>query len=87
MHILFIGAHPDDLEILCGGTIRRCVEQGHEVWMAVATNGNVGTPDLSCEEIARIRNVSSGYYDHFCPNSGMIFVRVYSQGQERDPPR
>lgn len=56
MNLLFIGAHPDDLEILCGGTIRRCVRQGHQVWMAVATNGNVGTPDLTRQEIAAIRH-------------------------------
>lgn len=55
MNILFIGAHPDDLEILCGGTIRQCTQQGHQVWLAVATNGNVGTPDLTREEIAEIR--------------------------------
>ncbi len=55
MNLLFIGAHPDDLEILCGGTIARCVAQGHHVTMAVATNGNVGSPDLTREEIAAIR--------------------------------
>ncbi len=53
--ILFIGAHPDDLEILCGGTICICLQQGFEVWLGIATNGNVGTPDLSREEIAAIR--------------------------------
>lgn len=55
MNILFFGAHPDDLEILCGGTIAACVEQGHRVTMAIATNGNVGSPSLSRNEIAAIR--------------------------------
>jgi len=55
MNLLFFGAHPDDLEILCGGTISLCVAHGHEVWMAVATNGNVGSPSLGREEIATIR--------------------------------
>ncbi|MFV0416716.1 MAG: PIG-L deacetylase family protein [Chthoniobacterales bacterium] len=55
MNILFIGAHPDDLEILCGGTIARYASLGHEVWMAVATNGNVGSPTLTREEIAAVR--------------------------------
>jgi len=55
MNILFIGAHPDDLEILCGGTISRCVKEGHEVRMAIATNGNVGSPTLSRPRIAELR--------------------------------
>ena len=56
MNILAIGAHPDDIEVLCGGTLALYAEQGHQVFMAVATNGNVGTPDLSREEIARVRH-------------------------------
>jgi LmbE family N-acetylglucosaminyl deacetylase len=55
MNILFIGAHPDDLEILAGGTIAKCVQRGDRVTMAVATNGNVGSPTLSREEIAAVR--------------------------------
>lgn len=44
MNFIFFGAHPDDLEILCGGTIAECAARGHRVTMAVATNGNVGSP-------------------------------------------
>src|SRR5690606_11250778 len=55
MNILFFGAHPDDMEILCGGTILECIARGHTVWMAVATNGNVGSPTLSKNEIAAVR--------------------------------
>jgi LmbE family N-acetylglucosaminyl deacetylase len=55
MNYLFFGAHPDDLEFLCGGTIAKCVARGDRVTMAVATNGNVGSPTVSREEIARIR--------------------------------
>jgi LmbE family N-acetylglucosaminyl deacetylase len=55
MNILFFGAHPDDLEILCGGTIAECVARGHIVWMATATNGNVGSPTLTNAEIAAVR--------------------------------
>jgi len=55
MNILFIGAHPDDIELLCGGTLAKYAAQGHSVWMAVATNGNVGSPDLTKAEIALVR--------------------------------
>lgn len=74
MNILFFGAHPDDLEILCGGTIARCVAAGHEVWMAVATNGNVGSPHLSKEEIAAIRKDEATEASHVLGAKGFIWM-------------
>lgn len=56
MNILAIGAHPDDVDILAGGTLARYSAAGHHVTIAVATNGNVGSPTLSSEEIAAIRH-------------------------------
>ena len=55
MNILGVGAHPDDLEILCGGTLALYARQGHRVTMAVLTNGNVGHPEVEVHEMARIR--------------------------------
>jgi LmbE family N-acetylglucosaminyl deacetylase len=55
MNIIFLGAHPDDLEFFCGGTIARCVAEGHAVWMANATNGSAGSPTLSKTEIGEVR--------------------------------
>ena len=40
--IIAIGAHPDDIEIGCGGTIRKHVLQGHDVFYIIATNGELG---------------------------------------------
>jgi LmbE family N-acetylglucosaminyl deacetylase len=40
--ILAIGAHPDDIEIGCGGTIKNHVERGDEVYYAIATGGEKG---------------------------------------------
>jgi LmbE family N-acetylglucosaminyl deacetylase len=55
MRVLAVGAHPDDLEILCGGTLAKYARRGDHVTMAVATNGEVGSPTLPKEEIAKIR--------------------------------
>src|SRR5918912_714803 len=55
MRVLAVGAHPDDLEILCGGTLVRYVQDGHEVVMCHATLGNRGSYVHTSEEIARIR--------------------------------
>ena len=58
MRILAIVAHPDDAELLCAGTLALCAQRGDEIFIAIATNGNVGTGDKSItrEEIARIRH-------------------------------
>ena len=55
MNILAIGAHPDDIEESCGGTLAKYAKMGHKVFTATATNGNVGSSTLSMEEIAKIR--------------------------------
>lgn len=39
LDIIFAAPHPDDLEIGCGGTIARLVEQGYRVGMVHLTNG------------------------------------------------
>lgn len=55
MNILAIGAHPDDVETSCGGTLAKYAKQGHKIFTATSTNGNVGSATLSMEEIAKIR--------------------------------
>lgn len=58
MKILAVGAHPDDIEIGCGGTLVRFKEKGHEIYMLVLTKGEAsGDPlirDKECKEAARI---------------------------------
>lgn len=55
MRVLAVGAHPDDLEILCAGTLAKYARRGDHVTMAVATNGEVGSSTLPKAEIAAIR--------------------------------
>ena len=40
--ILAIGAHPDDLEIACGGTLARLCDEGHLVAGLILTHGSQG---------------------------------------------
>jgi LmbE family N-acetylglucosaminyl deacetylase len=42
MRILAIGAHPDDIEFGCGGTLIKYAGQGHEVFLLVMTDGSAG---------------------------------------------
>ncbi len=55
MNILAIGAHPDDVEEGCSGTLAKFASQGHKIFIATATNGNVGSATLPMDEIAKIR--------------------------------
>lgn len=43
MNILAIGAHPDDIEFGCGGTLIGYAKRSHPVYLLVLTEGGVGT--------------------------------------------
>lgn len=55
MRVLAVGAHPDDVEGLCGGTLAKYVEQGHTIVMCHATNGDKGHHEILPHELAGIR--------------------------------
>jgi LmbE family N-acetylglucosaminyl deacetylase len=42
MNVLAIGAHPDDVEYGCGGTLTLYAEKGHDVFLFVASDGGLG---------------------------------------------
>jgi LmbE family N-acetylglucosaminyl deacetylase len=42
MNILAIGAHPDDLEYGCGGTLIKYARKNHDVYLFIATFGDQG---------------------------------------------
>ncbi|MHC4444034.1 MAG: PIG-L deacetylase family protein [Planctomycetota bacterium] len=56
MNVLFVGAHPDDIETFAGGTAALYAGQGDKLFFCVATNGNVGSSTLPPDEIAAIRH-------------------------------
>jgi LmbE family N-acetylglucosaminyl deacetylase len=55
MTIMAIGAHPDDIEILCGGTLARFAAAGHRIVMAPFTSGNMGDLHIQPDELAATR--------------------------------
>ena len=59
MNVLAIGAHPDDIELGCGGALLRHVAAGDRVTMLVMTTGERGPQDavsrvIEQEEAARL---------------------------------
>lgn len=55
MRILAIHAHPDDVEILAGGTMVLLASPEHEITIATLTPGDCGSTEHRPEEIAAIR--------------------------------
>lgn len=53
--ILAIGAHPDDNESSCGGTLARLAAEGHEVVSVYFTRGERGIKGTAMTEAAAIR--------------------------------
>ncbi len=47
--VIAVGAHPDDVEIACGGTLARLVDQGYRVGIIDLTNGE---PTPRCDDPA-----------------------------------
>lgn len=57
--VLAIMPHPDDVEILCAGTLVRLKEIGYEIHIAVMTAGDKGSAVLSRQEISAIRRAEA----------------------------
>jgi len=53
--ILAVGAHPDDVELMCSGTLARLAEQNHEIAICSVTGGEYGSKTLGPEEVRPIR--------------------------------
>ena len=55
MKVLAIGAHPDDIEIACSGTLAKCVKRGDEVTVCHVSTGNLGHVIIPPDELTEIR--------------------------------
>jgi len=50
LRVMCVGAHPDDPEAGCGGTLARYAEAGHTVTVLYVTRGEIGVPDAAPAE-------------------------------------
>ena len=69
MNILAIGAHPDDIELGCGGLLIKAVRNGHFVYLYNITQGEkAGDPQQRKDELrstARYIRAKALYIDRF----------------------
>src|SRR5437762_10552637 len=61
LDVIAVGAHPDDVEIACGGTLARLVQQGYRVGIVDLTDGeptpNSPGPEVRLAEAALAADV------------------------------
>ena len=55
MNVLAVGANPDDVELLCAGTLAACAKRGDVVAISYLTAGEKGSTAVPPEEMAAIR--------------------------------
>jgi N-acetylglucosamine malate deacetylase 1 len=84
--VLAFMAHPDDVEILCAGTLARLhSECGYHVAIATATSGDAGSMTARPDEIARIRHGEAQCSarllngDYYCAGCLDLFVSYDQQ--------
>jgi N-acetylglucosamine malate deacetylase 1 len=86
MHILFIGAHPDDCDFACGGTAALFARRGDHVKFVAVTNGDRGhfSPEyiadpskLAARRLLEARaavEVFGGEYETLDVHDGAVYV-------------
>lgn len=60
LDLLAVGCHPDDVELTCGGTLRRAADQGYRTGILDLTRGELGTkgtPELRAREAERAAEI------------------------------
>ena len=70
--VMVFSPHPDDDVISMGGTLKRLVDQGHEVHVCYETSGNIAVGD---DEIIRFIAFIKGFTDMFDPENKTILAK------------
>lgn len=74
--VIIFSPHPDDDVISMGGTLRRLVEQKHEVHVAYQTSGNIAVGD---EEVVRFLHFINGFNQLFDNGANEIINNKYTE--------
>ena len=84
MKILAIGAHPDDIEFGCGGTLLRYARKGHDVYLFILTKGDVGAhPEADNQtKIMGIRFSTLPYTKLLLDTHGYTGFGIFHEGYE-----
>ncbi len=72
--VIVFSPHPDDDVISMGGTIRRLMQQGHDVHVAYETSGNIAVND---EEVSRFMHFVNGFNQLFADGKDQVITESY----------
>ncbi|MBU3089818.1 PIG-L family deacetylase [Clostridium gasigenes] len=80
---IFIGAHPDDIECQCGGTIAKLIELGKKVSFIIVTDGRYGSQNINItqEELVIIRKNESYKAAEKLGVTNIKFLNFYDGGR------
>ena len=74
--VIVFSPHPDDDVISMGGTLRRLVQQGHDVHVAYETSGNIAVGD---EEVVRFMHFINGFNQLFINDQDDVIKSKYKE--------
>ena len=74
--VIVFSPHPDDDVISMGGTIRRLVQQNHDVHVAYETSGNIAVGD---EEVTRFMHFINGFNQIFADSKDSVISDKYKE--------
>ena len=74
--VIVFSPHPDDDAISMGGTLRRLVQQGHDVHVAYETSGNIAVGD---EEVVRFMHFINGFNQIFGNEQDEVIKSKYKE--------
>ena len=74
--VIVFSPHPDDDVISMGGTIRRLVQQNHDVHVAYETSGNIAVGD---EEVTRFMHFINGFNQLFTDSKDSVISTKYKE--------
>ena len=77
--VIVFSPHPDDDVISMGGTLRRLVQQGHDVHVAYETSGNIAVGD---EEVVRFMHFINGFNQIFVGEQDEVIKSKYKEIKE-----
>ena len=73
--IFAIGAHPDDVEFMCSGTLKLLKEKGFDIYIGIVSNGDCGSMVTGLDETTLIRKAEAE------DAAGLLGATLYRMGE------
>jgi LmbE family N-acetylglucosaminyl deacetylase len=93
LRVLALGAHPDDIEAGCGGTLLSYARHGHQIFLMVMTEGELGADretrrqeqERAAKGIGAEKIYWGGYSDTKVPTEPEVIQKIERVVHEVDP--